>query len=160
MNNHCAHIVYKITFKWLALNQIQVISLLQNTTFKATAQSFQISTIDVEHKPRHYANLSSFFLLLLEFPLDKLSRAQKNGSYDGNLFHTANYVVSGWNQLGRQSVIWLAMRKKSISFHANTCNDVCFDGVSWMWWVWLCVCCDNSSLWNRNYFDVDSSNER
>lgn len=39
-----------ITFKSLALHQIQVVSLLQDATFEATAQSLQIATVNVEHK--------------------------------------------------------------------------------------------------------------
>lgn len=47
------------TFKGLALNQIQIICLLQNATLETTAQSFQIPSVDVEQKFSHFRESST-----------------------------------------------------------------------------------------------------
>lgn len=42
------------TFKRFALDQIQVVRLLQNATLESTAQSLQIATIDVKQEVSHF----------------------------------------------------------------------------------------------------------
>lgn len=43
------------TLERFALNQVQVVGLLQDTALESTAQTLQVATVNVEHVSRHLA---------------------------------------------------------------------------------------------------------
>lgn len=44
----------RLTFQCLALNQIEVIRLLEDSALESTAQSLQVAAVDVKHETRHF----------------------------------------------------------------------------------------------------------
>lgn len=56
----------KLTLERLALDQVQVVGLLQDAALEATAKSFQISTVNIEHITRHDGCIRC---LTLNYPL-------------------------------------------------------------------------------------------
>lgn len=44
----------RLTFQCLALNQIKVIRLLQDSALESTAQTLQVAAVDVKHETSHF----------------------------------------------------------------------------------------------------------
>lgn len=61
---------YSLTLQCLALHQIQVVGLLQDSALEATAEPLQISTVNVEHESGHRVELESFLFggRLIDWP--------------------------------------------------------------------------------------------
>ena len=51
----------KFTFQSFALNKIQIVGLLENTTFKTATQAFEVAPVNVEHESHRLV----FFLMVL-----------------------------------------------------------------------------------------------
>lgn len=90
---------WKFTFKGFALNQIQIVRLLQNSTFETTAQTLQVATVDVKQKSSHF---KLKMIDLIETFLSKMIFFQRNKN--SHKIFLPDVVL--W-VMGRQIVIWL-----------------------------------------------------